>query len=89
MNMGFQKPHGIHLSPRHLPADVGQINYPLNTKRAGKIKILAWSAVVLGLGYFLTTASATTLLVLGGIGVCLIALATAACIYALDNSPFM
>jgi flagellar biosynthesis/type III secretory pathway M-ring protein FliF/YscJ len=46
---------------------------------------LILSAVV----YLLSTLSVTTLLILGGAVVALIALATAVCIYAQNNTPFV
>jgi hypothetical protein len=45
--------------------------------------------ILSAVAYLLSTLSVTTLLILGGAVAALIALATAACIYAQNNTPFV
>jgi hypothetical protein len=86
MDLSFKELHGteVHLGLRQTEL----INSNNIESRRRIIKRLAWLLVLSAVVYVLSSLSVTTLLVLGGVAAALIALATAACIYAQNNSPF-
>jgi len=89
MNMGFHKSLGVEL--QHFRQSVyGPHTEPLadapSISRPNRLKQLAWLLPVLALAYFLTMLSAVVLLTLAVVAVGVIALATAVCIYAQNNT---
>jgi fatty acid desaturase len=89
MNMGFHKSLGTELehfrqsrnapNPEPLPASS-------SFSRPNRLKQLVWIVAALAVAYFLTTLSAALLWGLAAVAVGLIALATAVCVYAQNNS---
>jgi hypothetical protein len=88
MDLSFKKLHGTKLDLGHLrQPELINSNYTENGRRI--IKRLGWLLVLSAVAYLLSTLSVTTLLILGGVVAALIALATAVCIYAQNNTPFV
>jgi hypothetical protein len=88
MDLSFKELHGteVHLSHIRQPELINS-NYAKNGRRI--IKRLGWLLILSALAYVLSILSVTTLLIVGGAVVTLIALATAVCIYAQNNTPFV
>jgi small-conductance mechanosensitive channel len=87
MDLSFKELHGTEVHLGHLrQTELINSNYIESRRRI--IKRLGWLLVLSAVVYVLSSLSVTTLLVLGGVAAALIALATAACIYAQNNSPF-
>jgi hypothetical protein len=86
MDLSFKKLHGTEVDLGHLQRpELINSNYAENGRRT--IKRLGWLLVLSAVAYVLSTLSVTTLLILGGVAAALIALATAVCIYAQNNTP--
>ena len=85
MNMGFHKSLGAELE--HLrQSSYGPASNEEPASRPNRLKQLMWLLAAAALAYFLATLSATLLWALGAVAIGLIALATAVCIYAQNNS---
>lgn len=85
MNMEFHKSLGAELE--HLrQSSNGPPSETTPASRPNRLKQLMWLLIAGAAAYFLTTLSATLLLTLVVVAVGAIALATAVCIYAQNNS---
>jgi hypothetical protein len=88
MDLSFKELQGTEVHLGHLrQAELINSNYIESRRRV--IKRLAWLLVLSAIAYTFSTLSVTTLLILGGVVVALIALAAAVCIYAQNNTPFL
>jgi hypothetical protein len=86
MDLSFKELHGTEVQLSHIrQPELINSNYAENGRRI--IKRLRWLLVLCAVAYVLSTLSVTTLLILGGVAAALIALATAVCIYAQNNTP--
>lgn len=85
MNMGFHKSLGAELEHLRRSSD-GLASDEGPASRPNRLKQLMWLLVAAAVAYFLTTLSATLLWALLAVAVAVIALATAVCIYAQNNS---
>ena len=86
MNMEFRKSLGAELQHFRQPS-YGPVSDPAPAARPNRrVKQLAWLLLASALAYFLTTLSATVLWALVAVALGVIALATAVCIYAQNNS---
>lgn len=88
MNMLSPTPRGTEfplLSRNDHPKRVAAVAEP-EVARSRHVSRVLWPVAVLGIGYALTTASATTLWIVAGICAALVAVATAVCLYALDHT---
>ena len=86
MNMNFQRPPGLELKSVDFQTTETALNKPGTKKNWSKYAF--WSFMVLGAVYVLTNSSARTLLILGGVVVALVALATFVCIRAQNETPY-
>jgi hypothetical protein len=89
MNMGFQQPHGIEL-PAALRDRSGLSMPPLCTARKSgwlrALHYLGWFSLIAGLVYMAANAGTVVLLTIAGAFIGLLALATGACIYVMNNT---
>lgn len=90
MNMNFQRPETIQAQlaqydPRAKPPTLKR---PTRTRRPRRLKSLVWAIGGGAALYLLASANLLLLLIVGAVAVGLLAVATAVCVYALDNSPW-
>ena len=86
MNMGFHKSLGAEFEQfRRSSHKSGSESAP-SISRPNRLKQLVWLLLAVAVAYLLTTLSAALLWVLAAIAVGAIALATAVCIYAQNNT---
>jgi type VI protein secretion system component VasF len=89
MNMGFHKSLGAELQQfRQSSQECGseRLADAPSISRPNRLKQLVWVLLAVAFAYLLTTLSAVLLWVLAAVAVGAIALATAVCIYAQNNT---
>ena len=89
--MNFQRPDKLELQFSARRRLVGRENLvslrPNSNRPRNNSKRIVAAAVLIGLVYLATQISVTGLLIIGGIGLAILCLAAAVCIYALNATP--
>ena len=86
MNMNFQRPHGFEL--RQAQLRTMESSSDESTTKKHWTKYAAFTLVTIGAFLFVANSSARTLLIIGGVIVALVGLATFVCIRAQNETPY-
>lgn len=79
MNMNFQRPETFQLE---------RLQYDTELRKRSSGRLIVWSAVGVAAIFGLAKLSAAILVIVGGIIIAFLGLATAVCIYAQNNNPW-